>query len=180
MGTLTNMTQRHDANSVSSPPATRPMAPPAAETVVKRPMARTRSGALGEERREQGQRRRRGEGGADALEGPGGQQHPAGGGQAADQGADREQGDADEEDAAPAEEVTGPGPEEEQAAEGEDVGVEHPGQPRSEKPRPRWMWGRATLTMVVSSTTMSWAVRITNKETECRPRRRGAASRSVG
>ena len=28
------------------------------------------------------------------------------------------------------------------------------------------MWGRATLTMVASRTTMSWAVRITNRNTE--------------
>ncbi len=42
MGTFTNMTQRHDAHWVSSPPATSPMAPPAADTVVKRPIARTR------------------------------------------------------------------------------------------------------------------------------------------
>ncbi len=34
MGTLTNMTQRHDTNSVSKPPNTRPSAPPAADTDV--------------------------------------------------------------------------------------------------------------------------------------------------
>ena len=34
IGTLTNMTQRHETNWVRSPPAMRPMAPPAAETVV--------------------------------------------------------------------------------------------------------------------------------------------------
>ena len=28
------------------------------------------------------------------------------------------------------------------------------------------MWGRATLTMVVSKTTMSWAARMTNRNTE--------------
>ena len=28
------------------------------------------------------------------------------------------------------------------------------------------MWGRATLTMVASRTTMSWAVRITSRNTE--------------
>ena len=40
-----------------------------------------------------------------------------------------EQGDAGQEDAAPAEQVAGPGAEEQQPAEGEDVGVEHPRQP---------------------------------------------------
>ena len=44
IGTLTNITQRHDTSWVSAPPATRPIAPPAADTVVKRPMARTRWG----------------------------------------------------------------------------------------------------------------------------------------
>ncbi len=34
IGTLTNITQRHETRSVRSPPATRPVAPPAAETVV--------------------------------------------------------------------------------------------------------------------------------------------------
>ena len=34
-----------------------------------------------------------------------------------------------------------------------------------ERPRPSWMCGRATLTMVVSRTTMSWAVRMTNRNT---------------
>ena len=42
IGTLTNITQRQDRNSVRKPPATRPVAPPAADTVVNRPMARTR------------------------------------------------------------------------------------------------------------------------------------------
>ena len=35
-----------------------------------------------------------------------------------------------------------------------------------ESPRPSWMCGRATLTMVVSRTTMSWAARMTNRNTE--------------
>jgi hypothetical protein len=37
------------------------------------------------------------------------------------------------------------------------------------------MWGRATLTMVVSRTTMSWAVRMTNRNTDGRDRRRPRA-----
>ena len=44
IGTFTNITQRHETSWVRAPPATRPIAPPAAETVVKRPMARTRWG----------------------------------------------------------------------------------------------------------------------------------------
>ena len=41
--------------------------------------------------------------------------------------------------------------------------------PLPEKPSACWMCGRATFTMVASSTTMSWAVAIT---TRARPRRR--------
>ena len=128
IGTLTNITQRHDTSWVSAPPATRPMAPPAADTVVKRPIARTRSrpsekmvvsrasdGGCGERR-------------AGPLQGPGGQEHPAGDGQPAEQRADREEGDAGQEGAAAAEEVAAAGPEQQQAAEGEQVGVEDPGQ----------------------------------------------------
>ena len=68
-----------------------------------------------------------------------------------------------EEGAAPAEQVPGPGAEQQEAAEGEDVGVEHPRQLAAREAEARWMWGRATLTMVVSSTTISWAVRMTNR-----------------
>ena len=38
--------------------------------------------------------------------------------------------------------------------------------PLAEKPSPCWMWGRATFTMVVSSTTISWAVRMTKRSTD--------------
>src|SRR5579872_3671574 len=37
------------------------------------------------------------------------------------------------------------------------------------------MWGRATFTMLVSSTTMSWAVRITRRNTDGAPRARRTA-----
>src|SRR5205807_2728553 len=44
----------------------------------------------------------------------------------------------------------------------------------AEKWRPRWMWGRATFTIVVSSTTISWAVRTTARNVaECSRRRAG-------
>ena len=41
-----------------------------------------------------------------------------------------------------------------------------------EKPRPRWMCGNATLTIVLSSTTMSWDVRMTNRNRDGLARRR--------
>ncbi len=40
IGTFTNITQRQLAHSVSTPPETRPMAPPAADTVVNKAIAR--------------------------------------------------------------------------------------------------------------------------------------------
>lgn len=43
IGTLTNITQRHENHSVRSPPAMRPIAAPPMETPVKRPSARVRS-----------------------------------------------------------------------------------------------------------------------------------------
>ena len=43
MGTLTNITQRHEAHSVRMPPATSPTAAPPMETAVYRPSARIRS-----------------------------------------------------------------------------------------------------------------------------------------
>ena len=47
MGTLTNSTQRQFSQSVSMPPASRPIAPPPAETAANTPNARFRSGPSG-------------------------------------------------------------------------------------------------------------------------------------
>ncbi len=47
IGTLTKNTQRQSSHSVSMPPASRPMAPPPAETAAKTPNARLRSGPSG-------------------------------------------------------------------------------------------------------------------------------------
>ncbi len=44
MGTLTNSTHRQFSHSTSMPPASRPIAPPPAETAAKTPKARLRSG----------------------------------------------------------------------------------------------------------------------------------------
>src|SRR5579875_2500779 len=44
IGTFRNMTQRHDATSVTTPPTTGPRAAPAAEAVAYRAMARSRAG----------------------------------------------------------------------------------------------------------------------------------------
>jgi hypothetical protein len=53
--------------------------------------------------------------------------------------------------------------------------------PPLERWSPLWMWGRATFTTVVSSTTMSWAVRMTKRNTEGRWRRpEGPAGAGTG
>ena len=85
---------------------------------------------VGEEGGQQGQGGRRGQGAAHPLQGPGGQQHPAAGGEAAGERAQGEQGDAGHERPAPAEQVARSGTEQQQAAEGEHVGVQHPRQRR--------------------------------------------------
>ena len=90
-------------------------------------MARTRW-ALREDGGQQRQRRGCGQRRADPLEGAGGEEHPAGDGEPAEQRAHGEEGDAGQERAAPAEEVPGAGAEEQEAAEGEQVGVEDPGE----------------------------------------------------
>ena len=51
--------------------------------------------------------------------------------------ANGEQGDAGHEDPPPAEDVTGPGPEEQEPAEGQGVGVLHPGEPGRREVRER-------------------------------------------
>ncbi len=83
---------------------------------------------LGEGGRQERERGGCGQGRARALERPGGQERPRRRCQPAEERADRKDGDAEEEDAAATEEVARPGPEKQESAEGEDVGVEHPRQ----------------------------------------------------
>ena len=85
--------------------------------------------ALGKADLEQGEGGRRGDGGPDALTGPGSQQPLARLGQTAEQGRQREQGDPGDEDPTAAEDVPGTGAEEQQSAEGEGVGVLDPREP---------------------------------------------------
>ena len=121
---------------------------------------------FGEHRGEERERRRCGQGGTDPLGRPGRKEHPAGRGQAADERAQGEDGDPDQEGASAAEQVAGPGAEQQQAAEGQDVGVQHPRQGTAREAQALLDVGRATLTMVVSRTTIIWAVRITKRKTE--------------
>jgi hypothetical protein len=84
--------------------------------------------ALGEVGGDQGQRGRGGDGAADPLECPGRQQPAGGGGQAPDERGEGEQQDAGDEHPAAAQDVAGAATEQQQPAEGQGVGVQHPGQ----------------------------------------------------
>ena len=136
IGTFTNITQRHETSWVSAPPATRPIAPPAADTVVKRPMARTRWGPSekmvvssaseeGAARAAPTPCRAR----ADRSIQPERASPPK-------SELDGEDGDAGQEGPAPAEEVAGACAQEQEAAEGEQVAVDDPGElaPREAEP----------------------------------------------
>ena len=84
--------------------------------------------AGGEGRGDQGQRGGGGERGAEALQDARAEQHRLVLGEAAEQRGDGEDGDADHEHPAAAEEVAEPAAEQQQAAEGERVGGDDPGQ----------------------------------------------------
>ncbi len=75
---------------------------------------------------DQGEGRRRADRAADALECAGGQQHAAVLREAAEQRGQPEQQSAGDEDPSPAEDVARASAEQQQAAEGERVGVDHP------------------------------------------------------
>ena len=72
--------------------------------------------------------------------------------EAAGERGQREQRDAGQEQPPVAEEVAEPAAEQQEAAERQQVGVDHPGQRVSEKPRSARIDGSATFTIVVSST----------------------------
>jgi hypothetical protein len=78
--------------------------------------------------RDQGQRVRCGQGGADALDAAGADQQLAVGGEAAEHRGGGEHDHADAQHAAAAVQVADPATEEQQPAEGEHVGVDHPRQ----------------------------------------------------
>ena len=84
--------------------------------------------AGGEGRGDQGERGRGGDRGADALQDARADHHRLVLGEPAEQRGDREHGDADDEHPAAAEDVAEPAAEQQQAAEGERVGVHHPRQ----------------------------------------------------
>jgi hypothetical protein len=107
---------------VRTPPSSTPTAPPepAERAVALR--------ALGEGRGQDGERGGRQDRRAEALEGARRDQLALGGRQAAEQRREREQDEADGEDAAAAEQVGHATAEQQEAAEDERVGVDDPGQ----------------------------------------------------
>ena len=105
IGTLMKRPQRQETQLVSMPPRTRPIAAAGAGDGAVEGDRAGALGALGEADREQGQGRGRGDRGADALQGAGGEQPGRRLGEAAEHRGDGEEGDAADEDLAAAEQV---------------------------------------------------------------------------
>ena len=117
--------------------------------------ARARPGKCQQQQRHGGRAER---GGAGALDDAAGDQHPSLPAAPASSVPAVNSRGAGDEHAPAAEEVGGAAGEQQQAAEGEHVGVDHPGESgRRRAPRSAWMEGSATLTMEVSSMTMNCA-----------------------
>ena len=91
-------------------------------------------GALGEGGRQQRERRRRGDRGADALQRAGAEQPRLRLREAAEQGGADEQAEPGDEDAAPAQQIAQARAQQQQATERQRVCVLHPGQPRGREP----------------------------------------------
>ena len=104
------------------------MLPPPAQTKPKTPIALRPLGRLGEQVHDQRQRHGRDDRAAEALHGARGDQQRLRVGQAAGERGEREQRDAEQEQPAVAVEVAEPAAEQQEAAEGQHVGVDHPDQ----------------------------------------------------
>ncbi len=91
-------------------------------------------GRLGEQAHHQGQRDRRDDGATEALDGPRADQELLRAGKPAGDRGEREQGDADQEQAPMPVEITEPPAEQQEAAEGEQVGVDDPRKRRLGEP----------------------------------------------
>ena len=128
IGTFTNITQRHETSCVRRAAGDEADRSPGGRHGREEADGPDPLGPVREDGGQQRQRGGRGQRGTDALEGSGGQEHPAGDGQAAEERAHGEDGDAGQEGAAPSEQVAGAGPEQQQAAEGEQVAVDDPGE----------------------------------------------------
>ena len=125
-GRLTKKIHSQPAHSVSTPPKRTPAAAPDAADGAPDAERLVALRALREGRRDDRERRRGDDRGADALDGARDDQHGVALGQAAEQRREREDGDADQEHATAAEEVGGAPAEQQEAAEGDGVGRQHP------------------------------------------------------
>ena len=177
MGTLTKNTQRQLANWTSSPPAIRPTAPPATLMAAYTPMARLRGGPSGKVTAISDSA----VGAANAPPTPcrtravSSQTWPV---------ANPPSSEASEKTRMPAMKTRRrPSrspvlpPSSSSPPNASAYALTTHSRPVPEKPSAVWMCGRATLTMVASSTTMSWAVAMTAR---ARPSRRGAADPELG
>ena len=125
-GTLTRNTARQLVNCTSTPPSTWPATKPTDRDRAVEADSAGALGALGEAGGDQGQRSRGDEGGARALHDARGDQQHGVLGQAAGQAGQREGDQAGDEHAAPAEQVSGPAAEDQQAAERDGVSRHDP------------------------------------------------------
>ena len=123
-----NSVQRHEPRSVTAPPSSSPRDMPPEETAPNRASARCRAGSSGA----LVVSRASTPGAAMAAPTPwsarAATSHSGRLRQPAEEGGEREDGDAAEEEPAPAEHVAEPAAEQQQAAEGEGEGAQHPGE----------------------------------------------------
>ena len=125
IGTLSQKIQCHEMPSTIAPPTTGPSATPRPEMPDHAPIARPRF-SVRERVGEQRQRERGDDGGADALEGAGGDQRAGRGRECSSGGGGGEDGEADEEHPAAAEAVAERGAGEQQDGVRERVRVDRP------------------------------------------------------
>ena len=158
IGTFTQSTHSQPMYSVRTPPSSTPGGAAGAGHRAPDP---ERFVALGAVFEGDGDDRERGGGedrGAEALDRAGGDQLARVGGEAARQRGEREEHQPGHEEAPPPEQVGEPAAEQQEAAEGEHVGVHAPraGCPRRSRAL-RSIVGSATLTIEASRTTTNWA-----------------------
>ena len=125
-GMLTKKIHGHERASTRIPPTTRPTAPPPTAIAAHTLIAFARSGALGERRRDDRERRGSDERGAETLQTAADDEDLRARREPVQERGDREDHDADEEDPLAADEVAGAPAEQQEAAEDERVRVDDP------------------------------------------------------
>ena len=130
IGTLTRKIQCQLSASVSTPPSSTPRLPPPDITNPKMPIAFARSPGSVKRFIIKRQRYRGDDGAADPLHCARSDQQPLRRRHAASDRGDREERDADQEQAPVSEEIAEPPAEQQKAAEGEQIGIDDPGERR--------------------------------------------------